>query len=271
MFSYESNWAFGVSNSLLTNALLKNENRIRDEVDDETAHVHITVNGSNEGSYRDKAEMEASIQTIIQYLGGALVESVVRLPAKIKSGVSPSNRTVVSYTDEASVVALRREPSDNQHQLIREVRWQERHFPQSLVIAILDDNVLSRRFLVRFCQNHLKCSVDSFAMGSSLKETLAFIDEILKRSPSLVIFDQHLEHAEDEYKIILGTDLAKLARAKGYQGAIVIHTANDQVLETLDFSIVDGGIAKTLSTKRLIEGFQAAWQRYLERMDRAYD
>jgi len=132
--------------------------------------------------------------------------------------------------------------------------------PPGLSVAILDDNLLSRRLLWRFVKNQLQCSPESFATGDALCEAESFVRNVLRQAPDVCVLDQHLDYNDaDKGEVsLLGNELAWELRKGGYTGCLLLHTANEQVLDALDLCF-DGGITKSLSAAKLHEGFVRAW------------
>ena len=134
--------------------------------------------------------------------------------------------------------------------------------PEGVLVAVLDDNVLSRAVIWRFCEAILKCAPDSVAMGATAGEARGFASHLARAQPALAIVDCYLEF--DNEPMQSGLAVAREARALGFRGCLVMYSANDEAHTTSsakDAAAVDGFVPKTLSMAKMKEGFGRAWRK----------
>jgi hypothetical protein len=94
------------------------------------------------------------------------------------------------------------------------------------------------------------------------------VQEICASKPDVVIFDQHLDYdSQGEGEEILGSDMILQARKLGFDGCILVHTANGLLKSQLDFNVVDGFVEKNLTRPQVkrVE-FEHAWANAQKRM-----
>jgi len=117
--------------------------------------------------------------------------------------------------------------------------------PAGLSVAVLDDNMLSRRFLVEALIKQARAS-KCVALGESASHVGVFIEHVCSTQPDMVVLDQHLDWdgTDDE---VLGSDVARQLRQRGYQGAILLYTASS-VPEAMLTGNVDGVLQKSLTS-----------------------
>jgi hypothetical protein len=92
--------------------------------------------------------------------------------------------------------------------------------------------------------------------GSTEAECHAFGREICTRRVDVALIDMFLEFDEGE-TLILGTQIAKQARALGFQGCLIAHTANDSH-EDVE-KMFHGIIGKTSDKERLVKEICQLW------------
>ena len=104
----------------------------------------------------------------------------------------------------------------------------------------------------------------SFALGASRADVDVFVMRALAERPDVLIIDQHLEYGDETTPevgladgippgSVLGTDVARELRQKGFDNCIVLHSANDLLSETYDDALFDGFLAKRVLTKDHVE------------------
>jgi hypothetical protein len=175
------------------------------------ARVRIIVQRSAKFVPWQLAEVKRSSAVVVKFMNGSLDDSSgsMLLPALVRFRPK-SAKVLMSPVLSADV----EEPE------------LELGLPANLKIALLDDNVLSRRSMARFFARHMACSEDSiFSRGGSFAEATNFVAECMAmpRPPDIVVFDQHLEY-DGLDDVLLGVDLAIKARNVGFSGCIIIHT-----------------------------------------------
>jgi hypothetical protein len=111
-------------------------------------------------------------------------------------------------------------------------------FPHGLVFAILDDVKLVRLNVLRYLINELHASPQTFAMGATKQEAIVdFIEQCLKQQVDVILIDQNLEY---EHELVLGTFIAHELRKNGFQGTIMLHSANDVTIP----GVIGGGVGE---------------------------
>jgi FixJ family two-component response regulator len=137
--------------------------------------------------------------------------------------------------------------------------------PEGLSIAILDDNTLVRRNVERMCRVHLKASA-LFASGLTVQECHDFPEEIIERNVDISIVDENLD-LDDGMTHISGTDLCRHARANGFKGCLILHSAQSPTKALLD-QCLDGFVEKTADREAFCSGIAKAWKTYRKRIRR---
>ena len=146
----------------------------------------------------------------------------------------------------------------------KEVSEYAERLPPGLSFAVLDDNLLSRKFLERFIQRHFRPR-SVVLMGATADEASAFADHVVEQQPDVAVFDQMLEYDE----MMFGSDVAQDARKHGFKGCAVMYTANEQAIEQfVNKGVYDGGFSKSLASKSdlVARAFARAWRKYSQRM-----
>jgi len=133
--------------------------------------------------------------------------------------------------------------------------------PSNLRFAILDDNSLVRKNVERISKVHLNADAKSFSRGRSFEECLKFAEELVSSEVDIAIFDENLEFDDIH---LSGSDIARLARQRGFTGCMVRHSAQT-VVEPAG-SLFDGYVEKTTSRQDFASGIAQAWMRHKERL-----
>lgn len=130
--------------------------------------------------------------------------------------------------------------------------------PPNLVFGILDDVALVRLATLSFLIKEFYANpTASFACGDSLQDVqVRYLSLVKERRPDALIIDYFLDFEtssssgeETETSIsLLGVDIAERCRKEiGYEGVILIHTANEGVSEVLNYDVVDGLLPKSFT------------------------
>jgi hypothetical protein len=135
--------------------------------------------------------------------------------------------------------------------------------PSNLCFAVLDDNSLVRKNVERISRVHLKSDPRSFSRGSHFEECLKFAEELVESEVDIAIFDENLEYGDVH---LSGSDIARLARQRGFTGCMVRHSAQTIVPGSCTDSCFDGYIEKTTSRQAFAEGITKAWAKHKERL-----
>jgi len=135
--------------------------------------------------------------------------------------------------------------------------------PQGLVFAILDDNKLVRMNTLRLLRKDpIFCSGESFAFGADIEESSRFARLITETRVDVAIFDQNLDYVTADGTTVreYGAEVARLAKeVYGFEGVMVLHSANEALADTFETGLFDGFIEKTASKQAFIAGLSAAW------------
>ena len=187
---------------------------------------------------RDKTiEVDKVARVVMEHLHASVLgDDVVRIPMAL-----------------ASTTAVDKEVSEYAERL-----------PPGLSFAVLDDSLLSRKFLERFVQRHFRPR-SVVLMGATADEALAFAGHLVEHQPDVAVFDQMLEYDE----MMFGSDVAEDARKRGFKGCAVMYTANEQAIEQfVNKGVYDGGFSKSLASKSdlVARAFTRAWRKYSQRM-----
>jgi hypothetical protein len=135
-------------------------------------------------------------------------------------------------------------------------------FPPGLFFAFLDDNSLVRKNAERLVSKYLKSRNKSFVRGLSLAECMRFPQEVTDQKVDIVIYDLNLEFEDGQ---IRGTELAKQARARGFVGCQILHSAETEILISPNDELFDGVIEKTADRTTLLSGIKRAWGNHLRK------
>jgi len=129
--------------------------------------------------------------------------------------------------------------------------------PSGLIFAFLDDCAVSRTSFGFTLKNTFKGAETSIIRGRSLEEAEAFVDDVLRLKPDIVVLDQCLDYelANGEPKSLRGTDVAREIRLKGFDGCIIVQSEQDSLKQEVDFTIVDGITGKQNASA----AFAMAW------------
>jgi hypothetical protein len=112
-----------------------------------------------------------------------------------------------------------------------------------LVFAVLDDVKLVRINVLRYLLDEIQASTESFALGATKEEVLGdFIEKCLSTHVDVALLDVHLEF-DDEF--IFGTQVAVILRQRGFEGTIILHSANQLYGKEEELNmIIDGFLEK---------------------------
>lgn len=145
-------------------------------------------------------------------------------------------------------------------------------FPASLglTIAVLDDNALVRmsinRTLKTFCLQNVPDSnstkVRVLVRGATADEARQFPNDIVTWKCDIALFDQNLDYDDKTADTSLhGTTLAELALTNGFQGCVILHSANRSYHDNLP-PVFDGFIEKTSDYEQFCSALVRCWARY---------
>jgi DNA-binding NarL/FixJ family response regulator len=128
-----------------------------------------------------------------------------------------------------------------------------------LSFAVLDDNALVRKNLERVLRRYTDRLV---VRGANLEETQAFPALILEHNIDIAILDLNLDFDEDG--LVLGTNVARRAKALGFQGCMLLHSSGENLAAhmTEDGSAIHGVVAKTSETSRFLAGVMEGWEQF---------
>ena len=214
-----------------------------------------------------------------------------------------SNRGLTPYVKEAGSVQKPVFPEENEQTYSRPlsaVTVRQTHSLQpmgkfrtgaglvpNLTFAILDDNALVRKNVLRLVMQHALADRDSsFASGKTLEETLFFPHLISSKKVHVAIIDENLEYDSaasvsgngnsgsnhhtaantngEKGFVISGTEIGRRARLRGFQGCLILHSANGELASHLPTEF-DGFIEKTSRKDEFIHGIEHAWMKFIER------
>ena len=121
--------------------------------------------------------------------------------------------------------------------------------PKSTLIAMVDDNEFVRT-VDRSALESMNINVESVrhVRGATADEIIGFPEYVkqMDPQPSIVILDQNLDHPEYGTDFVKGTSLIPRLRTLGFEGKIVIKSANDTPSDAREYASrgADGMVAK---------------------------
>jgi DNA-binding NarL/FixJ family response regulator len=132
-----------------------------------------------------------------------------------------------------------------------------------MVFAVLDDNALVRASLERMLRDTLFASARSFLAGQHPEDAQRFVSELIFNQVEVAIFDENLEY---EDVTLAGHELGRLAREMGYEGCLVLHSAQVESSIPEEFLLpFDGYVSKTAHRKVFVAGIERAWRAHVSK------
>ena len=123
--------------------------------------------------------------------------------------------------------------------------------PSNLVFAVLDDSTMIRVNLKITLMKTFGASPASVFQGETESQANEFVPLCTQLQPDICILDENLDYTATGGSLILGSSVAEDLRTAGYRGLIVLHSANELLRDTVDYSIIDGFILKGANRVRM--------------------
>lgn len=131
--------------------------------------------------------------------------------------------------------------------------------PAGLIFASLDDSAMIRSTFECMLYREFKASPLSIVRGFSAEEAASFAQQVVDLQADICIIDENLDYDENAF---VGTNVVKELRNLGYDGVVVLYSANEKLGTKLNLELVDGFASKSatrLETKQLLAGIY--WNR----------
>ncbi|KAH9258524.1 hypothetical protein BASA81_003026 [Batrachochytrium salamandrivorans] len=131
--------------------------------------------------------------------------------------------------------------------------------PAGLVFASLDDSAMIRSTFECMLYREFKASPLSIVRGFTAEEAASFAKQVVDLQADICIIDENLDYDENTF---VGTNVVKELRNLGYDGVVILYSANEKLGTKLNLELVDGFASKSatrLETKQLLAGIY--WNR----------
>ena len=177
-----------------------------------------------------------------------------------KQGVEESMSSLSSHDggESGSIFSSMRDDDSNPTLRKYDTAAAANSLPSGLVFAILDDNALVRQNVERVCRSKLRADEQrSVFMGAKYEDCETFLHLIVDNRVDIAIIDENLEYDENRIHVS-GTWIARRARQMGFQGYLLLHSANHPV-DGLD-PCLDAFVEKSASRQQLVTNIVNAVQ-----------
>lgn len=129
--------------------------------------------------------------------------------------------------------------------------------PSGLSFAVLDDVKLVRDSTLMLLLERLQGNnKKSFALGATYAEAMLFVSKCNTECCDIAVVDYYLDYEDAE---LSGMHIAINLRKQGFKGLIFIHSANEGI--DLDYSVIDGFIAKGFDARAIHFQITSAWNK----------